>query len=117
MFCKFHKSKAQSVLEYVILLAVIVGALVVMQIYIKRGVQGRLREATDDIGEQFDPKHQNYTSTTKSTSTVHEETTKEGVTTQALETLGGVETPQKTLRWGQTKTDSLGETDWGKPTQ
>lgn len=117
MFCKFHKSKAQSVLEYVILLAVIVGALVVMQIYIKRGVQGRLREASDDIGEQFDPKHQDYTSTSLSTSTIHETTTKEGLTTQATEDLNSAEVKQKTLRWGKTTTDSLGETDWGKPTE
>ncbi len=47
--------RAQSTVEYAILIAVVVGALLAMQIYMKRGVQGKLRSATDDIGEQFSP--------------------------------------------------------------
>ena len=45
----------QSTVEYAVLIAVVVGALIAMQIYMKRGVQGKLRSATDDIGEQFSP--------------------------------------------------------------
>ncbi len=45
--------KGQSTMEYAILIAVVVGALVAMQIYIKRGIQGKLRSSADSIGEQY----------------------------------------------------------------
>jgi len=48
------RRKGQSTLEYAVIIAVVVGALLAMQIYMKRGVQGRLRGAADDIGKQFD---------------------------------------------------------------
>jgi hypothetical protein len=47
--------KGQSTLEYAIIIAVIVGGLLVMQHYIKRGYEGKLKSASDDMGEQFDP--------------------------------------------------------------
>lgn len=50
----FKKSKAQSILEYATLIAVVAGALLAMQIYLKRSTQGRLRGASDEIGAQFD---------------------------------------------------------------
>lgn len=59
MFIRLNK-RGQSTLEYAVIIAVIVGALIAMQVYIKRGVQGRLRQAADDIGEQFSA---GYTST------------------------------------------------------
>ena len=49
------KRGAQSTLEYALVIAVVVGALVAMQVYVKRGVQGRLKSAADDIGEQYSP--------------------------------------------------------------
>lgn len=63
--------KGQSTLEYVIMIAVIAAALVAMQAYIKRGVQGKLRSSTDEIGEQYSPGYTtgSYTTTTGSTST------------------------------------------------
>jgi hypothetical protein len=45
--------KGQSTLEYAILIIIIIGALLSIQVYIKRGVQGRLKGAADDIGDQF----------------------------------------------------------------
>jgi hypothetical protein len=42
--------RGQSILEYAILIAVVVGALIAMQIFLKRSVQGKLRESIDDIG-------------------------------------------------------------------
>ena len=62
--------KAQSTLEYAILILVVVAALIVMQIYVKRGIQGRMRESSDQIGEQYSPGYttSNYT-TTRNTST------------------------------------------------
>lgn len=43
------KSVGQSTTEYAVLLAVVVAALVAMQVYIKRGIQGRIRDLSDQI--------------------------------------------------------------------
>ena len=55
MFKYFNKRriKGQSTLEYAILIIIILGALLSIQVYIKRGIQGRLKSAADDIGDQF----------------------------------------------------------------
>ncbi|MFY9401807.1 MAG: hypothetical protein WAQ07_00115 [Candidatus Omnitrophota bacterium] len=45
--------KGQSTLEYVILIGFVVAALIAMGVYMKRGLQGRLRESTDQIGQQY----------------------------------------------------------------
>ena len=50
-----HKTKGQTILEYTVILIVILGTLVAMKDYIKRGIQGRWKSATDDFGEQYDP--------------------------------------------------------------
>lgn len=47
--------KAQSTLEYALILAVIVGALLTMQNYLKRSVQGKLESTADEIGQQYSP--------------------------------------------------------------
>lgn len=48
-----RSSRGQSTLEYVILLGFVVAALIAMGVYMKRGFQGKLRESTDQIGEQY----------------------------------------------------------------
>ncbi|MDP3732177.1 MAG: hypothetical protein Q8R31_04010, partial [Candidatus Omnitrophota bacterium] len=48
-----YKQGAQSVLEYAVLIACLAGALLAMQIYVKRSIQGRTRDAADEIGEQY----------------------------------------------------------------
>lgn len=48
-----RRKKGQSTLEYAILIIIIIGALLSIQVYIKRGVQGRLKQAADDIGAQY----------------------------------------------------------------
>jgi Flp pilus assembly pilin Flp len=55
-FLKMHKRKAQSTLEYTMVVACIAAALMGMGIYVKRGFQGRFREAADQIGEQYSAK-------------------------------------------------------------
>jgi hypothetical protein len=50
---RYYKSKAQSMIEYSMMVACLVAALVAMQIYVKRGIQGRIRNAADEIGEQY----------------------------------------------------------------
>jgi len=47
------RSRGQSTLEYVILIGFVVAALIAMGVYMKRGIQGKLRESTDQIGEQY----------------------------------------------------------------
>ncbi|MFA5311068.1 MAG: hypothetical protein WC355_02010 [Candidatus Omnitrophota bacterium] len=49
----FRGKRGQSTLEYVILIGFVVAALIAMGVYMKRGMQGRLRESTDQIGEQY----------------------------------------------------------------
>ena len=58
--------RGQSSLEYAVIITIIVAALIAMQVYVKRGVQGRLKQASDDIGAQFSP---GYTTGTYTTST------------------------------------------------
>jgi uncharacterized protein (UPF0333 family) len=55
--------KAQSIVEYTILFAIIIAALVVMQVYVKRAYQGRLRHEADSISQQYSPGHMTSTST------------------------------------------------------
>ena len=49
--------KAQSTLEYAVVIFAIVAALVTMQIYLKRGIQGKMRQSADSIGEQYAPEN------------------------------------------------------------
>jgi len=45
---------AQTSLEYAVVIAVIVAALLAMQAYIKRGFMGRLKGVADELGQQYD---------------------------------------------------------------
>ena len=47
--------KGQTAVEYVVLVVIILGALLAIQNYMKRGFQGRWRDAVDDLGDQYDP--------------------------------------------------------------
>lgn len=47
--------KAQFTLEYTILIAVAIGALLTMQVYLKRAIQGRLKEGGDQLGHEYFP--------------------------------------------------------------
>jgi len=42
-------------LEYAVLIVCVVAGLIAMQIYITRGMQGKLRQTADTIGEQYAP--------------------------------------------------------------
>jgi uncharacterized protein (UPF0333 family) len=63
---KLLRKRGQSTLEYAVLIVVIIAALIAMQVYLKRGIQGGLREKTDQIGEQFSP---GYTTSNRTTIT------------------------------------------------
>ena len=85
MFKKLNerRQKGQSTLEYFILIIIIIGALLSIQVYIKRGIQGRLKSATDDIGIQFSPGNQNANTTT-TVSGQSRDTFEKGVTKSTL---------------------------------
>lgn len=57
LYSKFIKNNfAQStIIEYSVFVVCLILALISMQGYIKRGVQGHLRQASDQIGAQYDP--------------------------------------------------------------
>lgn len=46
---KFKRSLGQSLTEYAVLLAIVAAALLAMQVYVKRGIQGRIRDLADQI--------------------------------------------------------------------
>ena len=83
MFKFLRKMKGQSTLEYAVLIIIVIGALLSIQVYIKRGIQGRMRSATDDIGEQYAPGNTNVMKMTI-TSAVTQETFSDGVTSSTL---------------------------------
>ncbi len=56
----FKQKKGQSTLEYAVLVVVIVAALLAIKIYMGRGVQGKLRESVDQIGEQYSAEDTTY---------------------------------------------------------
>ncbi len=47
------KNAGQSMVEYAILLGVVIAALLIMQVFVKRGFQGGLKDAADKMGDQF----------------------------------------------------------------
>lgn len=97
--------KAQSTVEYAVLAAVVVGALLVMQIYMKRGVSGKLKEATDRVGEQFTPHTATYSLNKSFTGTRTEVTTVEGALTTTIATGTGQETQTSTGSESPANTD------------
>lgn len=52
---KIFKRQGQLAVEYVVILTIVVGALLAMQMYFKRGIQGRIKASADSVGEQYDP--------------------------------------------------------------
>lgn len=47
----------QSILEYSLLVSIILSSLLIMQIYVKRCYQGRLKQEADSLGRQYSPGH------------------------------------------------------------
>jgi len=82
----FYKRRGQSLLEYSILFAVILSAILIMQFFIKRGYQGRLKKDTDTVGQGnlYSPGHTTsiITTTTNSTSVGN---TEDGIQSTAIE--------------------------------
>ncbi len=75
--------RGQSLLEYSILFAVIVAAILIMQFYVKRSYQGRLKTEADAVGSQYAPGYttSNISTDVDSTTTT---VTQEGTTTVTI---------------------------------
>lgn len=99
--------KGQNIAEYVILVAIIIGAAAAMQVYLKRGIQGRMADAIDvapsvDVAgttlefktRQYEPYYAQSASDVTSNSNIHEtvaargEITRDDVTTETSRGLG-----------------------------
>ncbi len=68
------KQKGQSTLEYAMIIAIVAAGLIAMQIYMKRGVEGKMKESTDSIGQQFDADNTVTSTTTNRVGTSVEQT-------------------------------------------
>lgn len=86
---RLNYQRAQTILEYVVLFCVILVALLIMQFYIKRGYQGRIKQEVDEVGQQYSPGHttSNITTNTNTTSTTCTGGTCKGVELQPGETV------------------------------
>jgi len=81
----YARPKGQSTLEYVILLGFVIAALIAMGVYMRRGTEGKLRESTDQIGEQYDAQNTTSLYTTVSHMKQTEVVVKGGGTTTTIE--------------------------------
>ncbi len=52
-----RSKRAQAALEYAVIIICVVSALLAMRVYIRRGMQGRLRQSADELGQQYAPRH------------------------------------------------------------
>jgi hypothetical protein len=94
MFIKLNAKKGQNTAEYAILIGVIVAAAIAMQIYIRRGMQARIRDAVDytrvgegnELGNFFSDQQQYEPYYLSSNMT----TTQAGVISEELQQGGGV---------------------------
>lgn len=59
------RTRGQTTLEVVILIGFVVAALIAIGVYMKRGIQGKLRDSTDQIGEQYSAGNTTSTYVTK----------------------------------------------------
>lgn len=105
---KRWNKRAQSTAEYAILIAVVVGAVVAMQIYVRRGLQGRVKDIVDNVGDaqivgtdgttvtnpfatgQYEPYYVSSAAKSDNKSSVREDVEKGGDITKTIEGEGEV---------------------------
>src|SRR4030042_1734700 len=104
MFKFLKNNKAQSTLEYAVLIGVIAAALIATQTYIKKGFQGKLKDGADSMGDQFSPRHSSSSYTINSGSESNETVSQGGHTQSTFNTT--------TNRSGYEGTDALSTEDW-----
>jgi len=87
----FHLSRrGQTSLEYAVLIIVVIGSLLAIQNYVKRGLQGRWKSAVDDLGDQYDPR-------TAITDVRHSLRSTTNTTIMTLDEAGGITTQRTDL--------------------
>jgi hypothetical protein len=116
----FGRRKGQTTLEYAVIIVVVVAALLAIQYYMKRGVEGRLRESVDSVGEQYSAGNTTSKFTTQQTGAqVTKETfglDKNDVATQGI-SYYEVITPAKTTHSAKGDTDKETVTKAANPTE
>jgi len=94
------KRRAQSTLEYALIVAVVVGGLIAMQVYIKRGLQGKLKESADQLGEQYSPGYTTGTVTVNTTSSTQEDLAS-GITSTESTTAQNITSSDQTTEYSE----------------
>lgn len=80
----YSRHNGQSTAEFAVLLAIIAAALIAMQVYVKRGLQGRIRNLADQIStQQYEQGGTNSTYVTKQDSS-SQQVLENGTTTMKL---------------------------------
>ncbi|UCB56773.1 MAG: hypothetical protein JSV30_06165 [Candidatus Omnitrophota bacterium] len=107
--------RGQNTIEYAVLVAVVVSALLAIQTYLNRGVKGRLRSSVDSIGQQYSAGNM----TSSSTTTVAPQKNEEEFGTDTLgrgytksKSTGGTTTVQTTGEGEKTTLGLSEETLW-----
>ena len=95
--------RGQSLIEYSILFALILSSILIMQFYIKRGYQGRLKVEADSVGQQYSPGHTTSTITTTTNSSTSITTTAAGIRSETI----GLIVPAKTKSIKSENVDSF----------
>ncbi|MCM8831735.1 MAG: hypothetical protein NC918_06065 [Candidatus Omnitrophica bacterium] len=81
--------KAQSTLEYALLIGVVVGALLTMQNYLKRSFQGKLQAVADQVADPYSPGLTKRVEIMQSSIEKAEEITTKGVDGTTTTTIAG----------------------------
>lgn len=53
------RRNGQTTMEFMVLIILLIGALISIGVYFRRGLQGRWKAAVDDLGDQYDPQNMN----------------------------------------------------------
>ncbi|MDO8748249.1 MAG: hypothetical protein Q7J72_03920 [Candidatus Omnitrophota bacterium] len=108
MFPVINKRGGQSVLEYAIVIGAVVIALLVMQAYVRRSLQGKFKVIADDLGQQYNP----YNTTSDMNITFESDTQTETFTNVTTDATGKEkrETTTNTTIFNETQTRQGSET-------
>ena len=110
-------ARGQTILDYTVLIVIMIAALLGMQIYLKRGVSGRLRSAADSLGGQYAPKHttSTFTQTTSTRATTVSQLLKDqqiaGDKVDVIDTVTTINN-NTTSRTGTETVDKLNDNLW-----
>ena len=102
MKTRFGLRKGQSAVEYAVAILCFITALLAMQGYISRSLQGKMRVSADAVGEQYD-----RTSTSGSSTHTYNHTSNTVTTTSEV---AGVSTTTINTDFSENETDNRSET-------